>query len=159
MKLLPYIVLLCLLSVSSCKEQSLEQVVPHTSLAALSDDPAFRFSIRSSPLGKVGSKGNAATASYLSVINDQATYLEEIITAGEPPFIDFSTHTLLAVALEYRGKVTLKPRKQGEKIILRITVEVPEMGPQGAGFGSFSVVVPKVDSANVLIEKTSIRVK
>ncbi|ADQ16303.1 hypothetical protein [Leadbetterella byssophila] len=161
MKLLFYLSLLAILSLSSCKEQSFNQEIPYTSLADLSKEAEFRFSIKSSSLGNypILDDGEVRTSDYLVVINDENAYLNEVVTKYEHPFINFSTHTLLVLGIEYRGTVTLKPRKEGNKTILTVIKKIPELGPQGTVFNTFSAIVPKVDSTNVIKELIEVNVK
>jgi hypothetical protein len=161
MKLLFYLSMLAIFSLSSCKEQNVSQDLPLTSLANLSTEQDFSFSVKSSTVGKLSSLHNGASnnSEYLVVINDQNTYMNEIVTKNPPPFIDFATHTLLAVVLEYRGNVTLRATKEGSKTILKVIRRIPDLGPQGAVISSFSAIVPKVDSANLVMELINIKVK
>lgn len=160
MKRLFYLFLLSVLSISSCKEESVNQEIPYTTLANLSEEPNFSFSIKSSTVGKLPtSPKGEPNKKYLVVINDKNTYLDDIITSHEHPLINFSTHTLFAFVLEYRGKVTFKTRNDGDKTILTVNIEVPELGPQGTVYNTFSAIVPKVDSANVIMNVNYINVK
>lgn len=158
MKRLFVLLLLSTFTLFSCKEPDVNSDIPFATLAGLAEDAQFRFRIKSSPLGKYSKlpDGKANTKEYLVVINDDSRYRDEILTQKERPFIDFSTHTLLALGLEYRGAVNLMPRKDGDRTILTVVKSIPTLGPQGVGFGTFSAVVPKVDSAKVEIE---VRVK
>lgn len=132
------------------QETIIENEIPYTTLAALS--PGFRFVIPS--LVTIGSKVPEAPEDfpYMAIINDRTTYLREIHSLQEYPAVDFSIHTLLAIGLETRGNVKVKPIKDGNKIILKVLNEIPIKGPQGAVPRFFSVIIPRADVENISIE-------
>lgn len=131
--------------------------LPYTTLAELS--PGFRFTIRSMVVVGSETRETFRNLPYMAVINDQETYLQRIATQQLHPAIDFSTHTLLAVGLNTRGSVKITPVKEGEKTILKVHNEIPEIGPQGSGPYFLSAVVPKTDSVNVSMELKVVNVQ
>lgn len=149
MKRLFYLSLLFILPIFGCKEEGINYDLPYTTFDSMS--PEFKFYIKS--LINEGKGVPDSGPPFLAVINDEAECRGEImlVNGQEYPLVDFSKHTVLALAITRSGGIALKPRKEGEKTILNVKREIPKYGP-GPIMKFYAVVVPKVDSANVLLE-------